>query len=228
MMLPARIEGLFAGAPAERWPGRPASAIGKQRVAETMAITPTGLADDKQADLRVHGGPEKALHHYAAEHYPHWRRELARTDLNPGGFGENIATSGITEDILCIGDILRLGTAEVQVSQGRQPCWKLNAHTGESRMALLFQETGRTGWYYRVLATGHVAPGDRITLLDRPCPDWPIHRVTQARLTRRIGRDDAIRLAELPELYTGWRQAFARMAEGRAEDDISARLNGPT
>lgn len=222
----ATIDALFIGRVEERWPGRPPSAIGKTRTAERLEIGATGFPRDAQADLEVHGGVEKAIHHYPGEHYAAWRAELGRDDLAPGGFGENVSTVGLTEDTLCIGDVLSFGSATVQVSQGRQPCWKLAAHTGEERMAYLFQKTGRTGWYYRVLEPGHVTPGDGIALVERLRPDWTVKRVTLARLTRRIAPADAAFLADMPELYAGWREAFARMAGGHAGEDTSARLKG--
>ena len=94
-----------------------------------MVLTKTGFKTDQQADLKVHGGLEKAVHHYAADHYSAWRQEVDdEPDIfKPGGFGENISTIGMTENTLCIGDVFRMGTALVQISQGRQPCWKLNA-----------------------------------------------------------------------------------------------------
>jgi MOSC domain-containing protein YiiM len=139
-------------------------------------------------------------------------------------FGENISTRGLTEENLCIGDILSLGSATVQISQGRQPCWKLGSHTGNAKMPYLFQKTGRTGWYYRVLETGVVSVGDMMTLLERPQPNWSVQKVTQARLTRRIQPSEAEVLAEMPELAEGWRDAFAKMAMGNTTEDISARL----
>ncbi|MDQ0313743.1 MOSC domain-containing protein [Amorphus orientalis] len=226
MTLRATIELLCVGQVEERWPGRPPSAIAKRPTGDRVKVTASGLALDSQADLSVHGGPEKAIHHYAADHYPAWRSELVRDDLQPGGFGENISTSGLTEDILCIGDILTFGTATVQVSQGRQPCWKLNAHTNEKRMAALFQKTARTGWYYRVLEPGTVKQGDTISLVERLWPEWTVQRVTQARLTRRIGSEAAATLSRLPALSESWRTAFARISEKDLSEDTTARLGG--
>ncbi len=226
MNFSATIEALFVGTVEERWPGKPPSAIGKRRTTERLEIGRTGFPRDAQADLEAHGGLEKAIHHYPADHYAAWRAELSRDDLTPGGFGENLSTTGLTEETRCIGDVLSLGSATVQVSQGRQPCWKLAAHTGEERMAYLFQKTGRTGWYYRVLEPGHVEPGDRIALVERRSPGWTVKRVTQARLSRRIDPAEAAVLAEMPELYAGWREAFARMAGGQTDEDVSARLKG--
>lgn len=175
----------------------------------------------------MHGGEDKAIHHYALDHYAAWKNEgQMAAGTKPAAFGENIATTGLTEENLCIGDILKLGTATVQISQGRQPCWKLGLHTGNEKMPYLFQKTGRTGWYYRVLETGTAAAGDRITLIERRNPDWSVLRVTRARLTRRVSPEEAQALAELTDLAIGWRQAFARMAGGDTKEDTSARLAG--
>lgn len=221
------IDGLFCGSVQARWPGKAPSAIQKNVVDGPQTITPTGFFNDAQADLTVHGGQDKAIHHYAADHYPTWKDEgQMDADTVPAAFGENISTIGLTEKAVCIGDTLRLGTAIVQVSQGRQPCWKLNAHTGRPTMAPLFQKTGRTGWYYRVLETGSVSVGDSITLLERPNPDWTVQTVTMARLTYQIDTAGARTLSVLPELAGGWRDAFAKMAEGKAKEDTSARLKG--
>ena len=124
----ATVYGLFAGAVADRWEGRPPSAIAKTPVAGPVEIGFEGLLVDAQADRTVHGGAEKALHHYAADHYAAWIAEGYLPDgAVPAAFGENLSTLGVTEEQVCIGDVFRLGTARVQVSQGRQPCWKLNA-----------------------------------------------------------------------------------------------------
>ncbi|MFV1441764.1 MOSC domain-containing protein [Phaeobacter sp. JH60H1] len=186
-----------------------------------------GFTGDSQADLTVHGGADKAIHHYASEHYRLWQdeAELPPTAV-PAAFGENIASYGLTEDTLCIGDILRLGSAVVQISQGRQPCWKLGLYTQNKRMPYLFQKTGRTGWYYRVLEPGAAQRHDEIRLIERRHPEWTVHRVTHARLTRKITAGEAASLADLADLAAGWRAAFARMAGGDAGEDTSARLGG--
>ncbi|KIC07654.1 sulfurase [Leisingera sp. ANG-M1] len=225
--LSAEIGGIFLGKVQDRWAGKPPSAIQKNKVSGPQALTLTGFSDDAQADLTVHGGEEKAIHHYALDHYAAWQSEghMAAGTV-PAAFGENITTTGLTEEDLCIGDILRLGTATVQISQGRQPCWKLGLHTSSEKMPYLFQKTGRTGWYYRVLETGAAAAGDRITLIERRNPNWSVQVVTRARLTRRVSRDDADALANLADLAPGWRQAFERMAEGETTEDTRARLAG--
>ncbi|KGF68591.1 hypothetical protein LL06_15905 [Hoeflea sp. BAL378] len=225
----ARVVGLYIGQVSQPWPDKPASAIAKQPADSPQKLGWKGFEKDAQADLKVHGGREKAVHHYAADHYASWRSELGPVaeDFEPGRFGENIATIGITEADLCIGDVLRLGTAVVEVSQGRQPCWKLNAHTGVGKMAALFQETGRTGWYYRVLEPGTVGIGDTIERMECPNPGWTVERVTGARLGATLDRDAASALARLPRLSPGWAEAFARKASRQEREDTSARLEGP-
>lgn len=226
--LRATVTGLFVGQVRQLWPGKPASAIGKLLTEAPQALMETGFTDDQQADLAVHGGVEKAVHHYAAEHYETWRSELGPSadGFGPGRFGENISTTGMTESDLCIGDRLKLGSAVVEVSQGRQPCWKLNAHTGLKTMAALFQKTARTGWYYRVIEPGTVAIGDEIKRLECPNPDWTVERVTRARLDPELDPETASALARLPRLAPGWAEAFGRKSNRRFREDVAARLEG--
>ena len=222
-----RVNGIFLGAVRNRWPGKPPSAIDKRRVTGLQKISPTGFALDSQADMTVHGGSDKAIHHYATDHYRFWQVEgQMDSGTEPAAFGENIATNGLTEGALCIGDILRLGTAVVQVSQGRQPCWKLGLHTGNERMPALFTRTGRTGWYYRILEPGAAREGDEIALIERRNPAWTVKRVSAARLTRRVTPQDAEILSSLNDLADGWRRAFARMASGDTTEDVRKRLYG--
>lgn len=222
-----RIDGLFFGQVQNRWEGRGPSAIGKTAVAGPQRIDEYGFTNDAQADLENHGGREKAIHHYATDHYPTWISEgEIPTGSTPAAFGENIASHGMTEDTLCIGDIIKLGTATVQISQGRQPCWKLTEHTQNNRMAYRFQRTGRTGWYYRVLDAGEAEVGDEILVMERQQPKWTVKRVTLARLSRQVTQDEAEALATMPQLAADWRAAFARMASGDLDEDQSKRLDG--
>ncbi|WP_417840159.1 MOSC domain-containing protein [Tritonibacter scottomollicae] len=223
----SRIDGVFFGKILNRWEGRDPSAIGKTLITGPQEIDEFGFVADEQADLKNHGGADKAIHHYASEHYQDWIAEgEIPAGTVPAAFGENIATLGLSEWTLCIGDKLRLGTAIVQISQGRQPCWKVNEHTKNKKMAYLFQKTSRTGWYYRVLEKGVAGIGDQVTLIERTQPDWSVARVTSARLTRRVSQQDAEVLATLPELADGWRQAFGKMAGGTHTEDTRRRLTG--
>lgn len=204
------------------------SGIGKTPVTRPLTLGPEGFEGDEQADRRVHGGIEKAVHHYPLDHYSDWREELG--DLPaltaPGGFGENISTAGLTEAEVAVGDTFRLGGALIQVSQGRQPCWKLNHRFGVRDMARRVQQTGRTGWYYRVLQIGTVAPGDRLELIDRLAPDWTLRRLWHALYADRMNLVELEGIAALDVLAEGWRKYAVRRLKSRRVEDWSARLDG--
>ena len=149
------------------------SAIDKQSVSGPVAVGAESLAGDEQGDRRVHGGPDKAVHQYAQEHCAAWRAELGALAVldAPGAFGENLASTGMTERSVCLGDQVQVGSVLLEVSQGRQPCWKLNDRFGGlPGMARRVQGSGRTGWYYRVLQPGHLQAGDALVLVARPFP----------------------------------------------------------
>ena len=187
-----------------------------------------GFEGDYQADKLHHGGPEKAVHHYPASHYAYWQQTLGSLPdfRNSSGFGENLTTDPLTEQDVCIGDIWQLDQAIVEVSQARQPCWKLNLRFARQGMARMVQDSRRTGWYYRVLEPGIVSLGDPFELLERHCPQWTVLEVTRARLNRRIEPARAAQLSALPELADGWRQAFAKISANAPAEDTSARLLG--
>lgn len=204
------------------------SAIAKQAVSGPIAVSIDGLDGDEQGDRRVHGGPDKAIHHYAYEHYPAWRAEIGALPVlaAPGAFGENISTSGIGEADLCIGDRLRIGTVLLEVSQSRQPCWKLNDRFGRRDMSRRVQETGRTGWYYRVIETGGLQAGDEIALIARPYPGWTLARLITALYQNTLDIDTLKGMLALP-LTPSWAKLVeARLVSGTVED-WSSRLDGP-
>jgi MOSC domain-containing protein YiiM len=207
------------------------SAINKHCVAYAARLTRMGLADDEHGDPRHHGGPDKALHHYPGEHYAAWRSELADVPAERwriGGFGENLGPLGLTENEVCLGDLFRLGSALIQVSQPRQPCWKLNRRFGCPDMAARVQASGRTGWYYRVIEAGEVAPGAELILVDRPHADWPLARLLHYFYRDPLDRDALAAIAALAALTPSWRQQAAqRLASGRVED-WARRLETPS
>ncbi|MEM8590923.1 MAG: MOSC domain-containing protein [Pseudomonadota bacterium] len=214
------VAGVFAGKSVARWAGKPPSAIAKTAQSGPCRITARGLEGDEHADQKAHGGPDQALHFYPADHLPFWRGELPerRDAFRPGGFGENVSLLGLTEETLCVGDVLGLGTARLQISQGRVPCWKLNAHTGSPKMAARFLATGKTGWYCRVLAPGIVTSDSYCNLLERPAPDWPLSRVIGARFAVSPPAETIAALAALPTLSSAWRSYFQRM---RADGSVA-------
>ncbi len=188
------------------------SGIHKQAVQGPLRVTRLGLAGDAQADRLHHGGPEKALHHYPSEHYARWRSELPQRAERfvPGGFGENLSTCGLLEAEVCLGDVWRLGSALLQVSQARQPCRRLNLRFDLPDMVERVLASGRSGWYYRVLQEGEVAPEDGFFLVRRPHPDWPLDRLVRVLFSSSASRRDLAELAGLPSLSRNWRERATR------------------
>ena len=171
----------------------------------------TNLAGDGQADLSVHGGPDKAVLAYSAGHYPRWNTELDRGDFSPGAFGENLTLQGLAEEGVCIGDVFEVGTALVQVSQPRGPCWKLARRWRMPDLPARVLKAGRTGWYLRVLREGELEAGTPLALVERPLPEWSVAFVNDVAYRTRDPRE-AARLAACPLLAPSWRQRFAEMA----------------
>lgn len=167
----------------------------------------TNLVGDGQADLKLHGGPDKAVLAYVAEHYSFWRKEL-RLDLQYGAFGENFTISGLTENEVCIGDVYAVGEAVVQVSQPRQPCSKLARRWKMDDLVQRVHTSGRTGWYFRVLKEGYVEGELPITLLERPFPKWTVFRAYEVRFGPKTMIESVISLAECASLSSRWRDAL--------------------
>lgn len=191
------------------------SAIAKEPTDQPVIIGPLGLAGDEQADPAVHGGPDKAIHHYPRDHYVAWPDELGDHPLlrGEGAFGENVSTLGLTEEAACIGDRYRLGTALIELSQGRQPCWKLDHRFGHKGLSAAVISTGRSGWYYRVIEPGEARAGDRLELVERPRPEWTVARVFALLIGGGHRADPAAlpALAAEPLLAENWRQRAMRL-----------------
>lgn len=198
------------------------SAIGKLPVADVVAVGALGLAGDEQADRTVHGGIDKAIHHYPADHYAWWRQHLGDPPLlgAPGAFGENISTTGLDESNVCLGDRFRLGTALVEVSQARQPCWKLDHRFQAKGVMATVVKTRRTGWYYRVLEPGQVRAGDTLDLIDRPWPDWPLASLFGLLIGGEAKHRpaDLRALRDVPVLAETWKVRRAKLAAQHGVD----------
>ena len=168
----SRIDTMFTGRVKPMLPDGEPSGIFKSAVDGPRHLGSNGLEGDEQADLRYHGGPEKALHQYPAEHYALLAQEWPQCAslLGPGVLGENISTRGMTEHDVCIGDVFGMGEARIQLSQPRSPCWKIDRRLKVDGASRFVEAAGVTGWYYRVLDEGKVCAGDEIVLLERPNP----------------------------------------------------------
>ena len=186
------------------------TSIYKEPVTGPLRLERLDLDGDEQADLTVHGGPDKAVCVYPADHFPFWRQTLARPDLTAGAFGENFTVAGIVEATVCLGDVFEIGDAVVEVSQPRAPCWKLGRKWERLDLPKLVLREGRTGWYFRVLQPGIVAPGGTLQLRDSPYPSWTIAEVNRLAYAKKRDRlqDERRALAECPALADVWRPSL--------------------
>jgi MOSC domain-containing protein YiiM len=209
------IDAVFAGGVRPLPPEGHPSGIVKEAVAGPAMLGPEGLEGDAQADRRVHGGPDKALHHYPAEHYAVFAAIYpdSASRFVPGSIGENVSTTGWTEENVCVGDVFRIGEARVQVTQPRSPCWKINHRYGIEDALQLVAERGITGWYYRVLEAGRIAAGDAFELLERNADAVTLRRLWQVTRSHRPAAEELSRLAWTPGLSEGW----AEKLRGRLE-----------
>jgi MOSC domain-containing protein YiiM len=220
----------------------------KTPVTGLVRVARFGVEGDEQADRRVHGGPDKAVLAYAAEHYAAWaaenvadplrgsqdspshaaasaatgtraasgtleldvqreERPLAeRVDYIGGGFGENLTIEGLNEDTVCIGDSWRVGEVLLQVSQPRQPCWKLGRRWCRPDLPKRVIATGRTGWYHRVLRDGTIEAGMELVLVERPHPEWTVSAANGVMYARPPVAERRAALAEIEDLSVSWRE----------------------
>lgn len=221
----AEVVAVFVGEPRliGQVRGKPVhSGIGKSRVdAPAIELGIVNLAGDRQADLSVHGGPDKAVYVYPSEHYRAWHHDGFAVDV--GGVGENVALAGASEHEVRLGDVWRWGTALVQVSQPRAPCYKLSLHSGRKDIGPRMLATGRSGWYLRVLQPGTVPTGGSVALEHRD-DAAPTVRETFAVMFggSRAGADDddrdtLARVLRSPALADAWRAPLvARRGEAGA------------
>jgi MOSC domain-containing protein YiiM len=209
----ARVYSVRVGTPAAIDDAVPwTTAFYKTEVHGLVRLGFTNLDGDRQADLTVHGGVDKAVCVYPQSHYTFWAHELGR-NAGPGWFGENLTLSNQTETSVCIGDIYRVGTAVVQVSQPRGPCWKLARRWRQPDLPKRVIRSGRSGWYLRVLQEGAVAADCPLTLESRSWPQWTIARVnelTYARPDLLASRSERAALAECEALADQWRASLLR------------------
>ncbi len=191
----------YDGDPADSWK----SAINKTNVSGAVHVVSTGIVGDEQADLVNHGGSDKAVLAYASKHYEKWNAEFPDKSFEAGGFGENLTVADIDESSCCIGDTFRIGKCLLQISQPRQPCWKLSGRWKMPKLAVLVQHNGRTGWYFRVLKDGVIEAGRDIELVDRPHPEFSVAWANSVMYAKPRRHQDDRQLAACPGLSESWR-----------------------
>lgn len=207
-----KLVAISVGRPREtQWRGRGVqTSIFKTPVARRVHVTRFNIEGDQQSDLSVHGGPEKAVYAYPAEHYNFWRRELPDAELPWGAFGENFTTEGLLEDEVWIGDRYRVGTVELVVTQPRMPCYKLAIRFERPDMVKRFLQSRRSGFYLAVEREGEVGAGDAIERFARD-----ERRLTVADVVALYAADSAnqpllANASDHPSLPANWREYFRK------------------
>ena len=186
------------------------TAFFKRLLVGPVQVSELGLIGDSQADSENHGGLDKPVCVYPSEHLEYWQSDLGIFDFGAGAFGENLTTEGLTETNVCLGDIWRLGETELQISQPRQPCWKLARRWQVKDLVVRVVKTGYTGWYVRVLKTGTIYQGDTITLVDRPQPEWTLEKANQVMHHQKKDPEAARELASVEQLSESWKNQLSK------------------
>jgi MOSC domain-containing protein YiiM len=193
------------------WHGRSVrTSIWKNPVEGLVRVGALNLEGDKQSDLSVHGGADKAVYAYPSEHYSYWRRELPSMELPWGAFGENFTTQGLLEEKVHIGDRFRIGSAEFVVTQPRMPCFKLGIRFGRPDMLKHFLRSGRTGFYLSVLHEGQVAAGNSIDYVAGEKPGVAVSDIVSLYTTDTENQELLRQVSQLPALPEQWRDYFRK------------------
>lgn len=180
------------------------SAIFKKPAKGSVQIGRLGIEGDQQADKKNHGGPDKAICLYPIEYYPEWEQQIGKP-LCQSAFGENITSEGLLERAVCIGDQFSVGTTVLEISQPRQPCWKIATRWGFRTLAKEFLKQTKTGWYFRVLQPGSISHDSFLNLEHRPNPEWTVQRVIRARFEKEKSHDRKL-LKDIAELSESWKR----------------------
>lgn len=186
------------------------TSIWKNPVQGRVHVSSLNLAGDQQSDLSVHGGVDKAVYLYPAEHYSYWRTQLPGVDLPWGAFGENFSTEGILEDQIKVGDRIRIGSGEFTVTQPRMPCFKLGIRFDRRDMVKRFLESKRTGFYLAVLREGEVESGDTIEFTEKQASGVTITEIVNLYTTDAHNQELLRRATELPALPQSWKDYFRK------------------
>ena len=203
----ARLLSVNVGLPRDiEWRGRTVhTGIWKDPVKGRRRVNRLNLVGDGQGDLGGHGGEQRAVFVYQIESYRHWERELGRTELTHGQFGENFTIDGLPDDEVCIGDRFRIGAAVFEVTQPRTTCYRVGIRLDEPRMAALLTGSGRPGFYFRVLEEGEVGAGDEIVPVARGLERMTVAEVNALLYSSHHPREQLERALRIPALSPGWR-----------------------
>jgi MOSC domain-containing protein YiiM len=205
-----KLVSINVGIPREvEWRGKAVrTSIFKAPVSGRIRVTKLNLVGDKQADLSVHGGVDKAIYAYPSEHYSYWRDELPGTELPWGVFGENLTTEGLVEDKVSVGDCFRVGTAKFVVTQPRMPCFKLAIRFNRPDIVKRFLLSRRTGFYLAVVQEGDIATGDVIELAAEDEHHIRVADIVDLYAADAANQELMLRASQLPALPAGWREYF--------------------
>ena len=202
------------------WHGKPVrTSIFKQPVAGLVQVFAEHLAGDGQADLQHHGGPDKAVYAYPAEHFSYWEAHVPREKLVPGAFGENLTTEGLLESDVRLGDCFAVGSAVLMAVQPRVPCFKLNVRLDDARMVKRFEAAGRSGIYFRVVQPGALQAGDAFTLVRRSAYEVTIQQIVDNYYRPEKDLPTIRALLEVPFLRPSLRARFSRILNAAGEDE---------
>ena len=215
MALMTKIDHVFAGGLGVLQPEGQRTGIFKQPHTMPVRVELHGIVGDQHGDIRVHGGPEKAVHQYATQNYQRLAQAFADSapQLVAGSLGENIAAFGLSECSVHIGDVFQVGSSVLQVSQPRSPCWKINHRFDAEHLSMFVARERITGWYYRVLQPGWLQAGDCIELLERHTERFSIDGFWQVQLSHRPQIEDLLVLAATPGLAEDWKRRLNERAK---------------
>ncbi|TRW18100.1 MOSC domain-containing protein [Glacieibacterium frigidum] len=217
---PVFVTAVHVGKIAPLGPQGTPSGFRKTAVDHPVIARTLGLTGDAQADLNVHGGPDKAVYGYPLSRYPAWAAEFPHLAdrLVAGSMGENLAVEGIDEDAVHIGDRIRVGGALLQVTQPRLPCFKLGLAFDEPRLIRAMTRNGFCGWYYRVVESGAIGAGDAHSLVERPNPDWSVARFAGIIAARAMGAEVLREIVAMEGLAENWQARALRQLAALRHD----------
>jgi MOSC domain-containing protein YiiM len=202
------------------------TAIDKTPIVDGAFLTVFGFEGDECADPKHHGGLERAVHHYPAEHYAYWMQQYPERDWQAPGMGENISTLGMTEDTVCIGDRYQWGEAIVEVSQPRSPCYKLNKIWQVDKLSVEMQNISRCGWLYRVIQPGFVRNDDQLVLIQQAEKPFTVKQVCDMFFGEPLNPEYLMVLEQCTPLSNSWRDRVTARIETGVVENWNFRLLG--